>query len=118
MNLRRPFSGGVSPCSNAFTPFSSLVKVGKYGSVEASGQVTAFSEKLNLDLNTSIRELALPKISPYLRDAAGIDILAGQFDLDNQVKIVEDELDGESTLILRGIEVESAKDVKKGNLSE
>lgn len=100
------------------TPFELAFKSDKYSAGEASGQMALFSERVNLTLTSKLNEFSLPKVSPYVRQSAGFDLLAGQFDLVTEVTIVEDEIEGEAILNMRGIELESANDVKSGALSE
>lgn len=100
------------------SPFTFEFSSGDYTQGSLTGQAKPFTEKVNLELATTLKEFSLPKVSPYVRGPAGFDLLAGQFDLNTTLKIVEDELDGETELFLRGLELESAKDVKRGELSE
>lgn len=100
------------------TPFSLAFKAGKYAQGNGQGDIALFSDKLNMNLEASIKEFPVPKISPYVRQAAGLDLLSGQFDNVINLTIRENEIEGLSELNLRGLEVESATDVKQGDLSE
>lgn len=100
------------------TPFSMKFQSDEYSSGEVVGQIQLFAERLNLSLKSTLQEFSLPKISPYVRKAAGFDLLAGQFDITSEVHIIDDQLEGKNALNLRGIELESANDVKSGKLVE
>jgi Domain of Unknown Function (DUF748) len=100
------------------SPYALNFKAGQYSQGSLSGAVALFSEKLNADIDAVIKEFSLPSVSPYVRGAAGMDMVSGQFDNVLSLKIEEDILKGSSKLKLRGLEVESATDVKKGNISE
>lgn len=103
---------------NQPSPFNFAFKNGEYASGQLAGHLAPLAAKMNMDLEGKIREISLPNVSPYVRDAAGMDMLAGQLDTDIQLKIVEDEIDGNTNLMLRGLEVETAGDVKTGDVSE
>jgi len=100
------------------SPYSLSFKAGQYANGSLKGSAAVFSEKLNLDLEAAVKEFSLPRISPYVRGQTGMDMLSGQLDNALSLTIVEDELDGISTLMLRGLEVETASDVKTGDIGE
>lgn len=100
------------------TPFELNALAGQYGQIALQGDIQAFADKLNLALTSTVKEFSLPKVSPYVRGAAGFDLLAGQFDLNSELKVVDDEMTGESVLALRGLELEKAQDVKQGDIVE
>lgn len=101
-----------------YTPFSAAFKAGTYAQGKSQGEIALFSDKVNLAMEASITEFPLPKISPYVREAANMDMLSGQFDNILNLKITDNDIKGQSQLNLRGLEVETAGDVKKGDLSE
>ena len=100
------------------TPFASEFKTGKYSKASVTGETKLFTEKVNLTLDSKLTEFSLPKVSPYVRTAAGFDLVSGQFDNITKINIVDDEIAGESVLMLRGIDLSSADDVKTGDLTE
>ena len=99
------------------TPFASEFKTGKYAKASLTGETKLFADKVNLTLASKLTEFSLPKISPYVRTAAGFDLVSGQFDNITTINIVDDEIAGESALMLRGIDLSSADDVKTGDLT-
>ena len=100
--------------SNFALAFSS----GKYTKASAEGEVQLFADKANLILDATIREFSLPRISPFVRQAAGFDMLSGQLDSDIKLSVVEDEITGNTALTMRGLEISTANDVNTGSLSE
>ncbi len=84
------------------TQFRLTLKDDDYLSHEMEGRVQPFSDKMNLSLDAKTRELALNELSPYISDALGFEVKAGQLDNDFTAKIVDDELDGQAKVLLRG----------------
>jgi len=85
------------------------VKIDEYASAKAIGSIQPFSEKLNIDLVSTVKEFSLPEVSPYLKAALGFDLLSGQFDTDITLKITEDMIKGESHIAVRGLEISTSE---------
>lgn len=100
------------------SPFALALNSDKYTKISADGDLKLFSDKTNLALEATIREFSLPRISPFVRQAAGFDMLSGQLDSDIKLSVVEDEITGNTALTMRGLEISTADDVKTGSLSE
>lgn len=79
----------------------------EYFRYQLTGEVAPFGEKLNLNFDAKATEFPLYQISPYVRDALGFDVLAGQLDLDAKGGVTEDELDTEVVVFLRGATFDS-----------
>lgn len=92
------------------TPYRARFKTDKYSNGLIEGEVKLFSEKLNLNIASQLTEFPLPQISTYVKAAAGIELLTGQFDNTTSMKIVDDELEGNSVLLMRGVDVAAADD--------
>lgn len=96
--------------SNSVTSFDLLLKTDAFAETALTGDITPFSDKLNLNLKGQVKEFSLPKVSPYLKDAMGFEMLSGHFDTDINLAIKNDEIDGETQLNVRGLELSSADD--------
>ena len=100
------------------SPFELIAKDQNYLKINVSGVVSPFGEKLNAATVSKINEMSLPSISPYLKDALGFEMKSGQLDVTVDVKIVEDQIDGDTSLFMRGIEMVSADEVEQGTIKE
>ena len=87
--------------------FKVKLKDEEYFDYQLSGQIRPFSEKVNLSFESKATEFPLYQISPYIREALGFDIQAGQLDSTVQGKIENDVLDTELVLHLRGATFDS-----------
>jgi len=85
------------------------VKIDEYASAKIIGSIQPFTEKINLDVVSTVKEFSLPEVSPYLKATLGFDLLSGQFDTDIKLKIVEDMIKGESHIAVRGLEISTAE---------
>ena len=95
-----------------FTEFSAQLRDTAYFKQTLTGKAQLFGEKANFDLESSGSQLALNELSPYVAEALGFQILAGQLDSTLHVSASENALDGSTTLILRGAEFSSDKTLK------
>ncbi|WP_372810653.1 DUF748 domain-containing protein [Litorivivens sp.] len=95
--------------------FDIQVKTDKYASTKIVGSMQPFAEKVNFQANANVREYSLPKVSPYLKKALGFEMLSGQFDTKIKLEIVDNIIDGESKLSIRGLKL-SSKDAAQPNL--
>ena len=100
------------------TKFDIQFKTDAYAGGEISGFILPFTKKINLEVNSKIREFSLPQISPYMKDAMGFEMLNGQFDIDVAVKINDDIIVGDSRLEMRGLELSSADDYQANSLND
>jgi AsmA family/Domain of Unknown Function (DUF748) len=95
-----------------------MILKSRYMRSNAEADIALFSEKVNLNLNANIREVALPRISPFIRTATGFDMLSGQLDADIKTAIVNDEISGTTDLTILGLEISDTEDVSTGSISE
>ncbi len=89
----------------------------RYMRSSAEADIALFSQKVNLNLNATLREIALHRVSPFIRTATGFDMLSGQLDADIKTVIVNDELSGTADLTMRGLEISTSSDVSTGSIS-
>ena len=104
--------------TTAQTPFAALVIDDNYLKIDVTGHVSPFAEKLNAAMVAKISELNLPSVSPYVKDGLGFELKSGQLDVNVEVKITDDTIDGKTHLFMRGIEMSNADEVEKGLLKE
>ena len=90
------------------TPFSISGKSDDYASFKFDGTAKPFADKINVSLTGEFQELSLPAVSSYLKDALGFEIKSGQLDTNISVSVVNDEIDGDTKLAMRGIEMSKA----------
>lgn len=90
----------------------------QFSGARIDGDIMPFAEQLNLNTVVKVSEFSLPDLSSYMRDALGFDFLAGQLDSDIEVKVVNDEIDGEVKIALRGFELSSDNDVSGEHVKE
>ena len=92
------------------SPFGASLAFDEHASTVVDGAIAPFGEKLNMTLNVDMTELSLPPLSAYLRTVLGFDFLSGQLDNKITLNIVDDELDGETVIGLRGFELANGDD--------
>lgn len=100
------------------SPFELIAKDDYYLRIIAKGHVLPFADKLNALLTANISELDLPSMSPYVQDGLGFEMKSGQLDIGVEVVIQDDEIDGETKLFLRGVDMSSADEVEQGTIKE
>lgn len=104
--------------ANNVIDFKVGFKTDAYAASELVGSVKPFAEKLNLNLTSKVREFSLPKVSPYMKEAMGFEMLSGQFDNDIEVIIEDDIIKGESKLVVRGLELSAADEAEVNSLKD
>ncbi|WP_339723987.1 DUF748 domain-containing protein [uncultured Paraglaciecola sp.] len=100
------------------SPFELLAKDDNYLKIVAKGHARPFAEKLNALFTANISELDLPSVSPYVKDGLGFEMKTGQLDVGVDVAIEDGEIDGETKLFLRGVDMSSADEVEQGTIKE
>lgn len=100
------------------SPFELVAKDEEYLKIAAQGHLSPFAEKLNAEVGAKVSELNLPSVSPYVKDGLGFEMKSGQLDVNVDLVIKDDEIDGETNLFMRGIEMSSADEVEQGTIKE
>ena len=98
--------------------FNLIGRSDEYSSFDVSGDITPFSEKLNLDTRVKLRELSLPDTSAYVKSILGFELKTGQLDTDIDVAVVEDNIKGNVRIGLRGLNMKAANDYQAGSLKD
>ncbi len=90
---------------NQATDFEVITQTGKYTKLSVVGAAQPFTEKVNANAKIEVTEYSLPKVSSYVRDAMGIDLVTGQLDSVIDISINEDQLEGESVINVAGLKL-------------
>ena len=93
-------------------PVSLKATVGEYGRIELGGDMTALAPASNTELEGHIKSLALPTLSPYTEYLLGYELIAGQYDHDFDLKIVNNHITASNELALRKTRVDKLKGAK------
>ncbi len=99
-------------------PFNVVGKSDKYAHLNFTGSATPFTNVPQYKLKGAFKEVSLPGISGYIKDALGYEIQSGQLDLGLDIALDGTELDGEADILLRGIELTAADDHEAGSMKD
>ncbi|MFT6268033.1 MAG: hypothetical protein ACJAVV_000838 [Alphaproteobacteria bacterium] len=103
---------------SAESPFKLVIIDENYLKIDATGHISPFAEQLNANVLAKVAELNLPSVSPYVKDGLGFEMKSGQLDVSVQINIEDGEIEGNTNLFLRGIEMASANKVEQGTIKE
>ena len=103
---------------NQQSPFELVIIDENYLKIDAKGHVSPFAKQLNAELVAKVAELNLPSVSPYVKDGLGFELKSGQLDVNIEIRIENDQIDGNTNVFLRGIEMSSADEVEQGAIKE
>ena len=90
--------------------FSLIGKSDKYANLNLSGMMKPFAKTPSYHLTGFIKEVSLPGISSYIKDALQYEIKSGQLDLEVDASLTGNIIDGEMMVMLRGIDLTAADD--------
>jgi hypothetical protein len=83
---------------------------------KATGQ--PFIDKKHFSVNGVLKEVSLPAVSSYIKDALEHEIISGQVDLDVDAKLTGTIIDGNIDVMLRGIEFSAADDHEANSIND
>lgn len=86
--------------------FTVKANIDKYTKLEVSGDVAPFGPSLSGTIQVHAERIALPSLTPYLAHEAGYAFKSGLGDVQAKVMIDKGALNAETTVVLRGMEVE------------
>ncbi len=98
--------------------YSIAGKSEKYANFEFSGSAKPFASIPVYHLKGFFKEVSLPGVSAYIKDALQYEIQSGQLDLGLDVTLEGTTIDGEADVLLRGIELTAADDHEAGTVSD
>ncbi|MBA6296375.1 DUF748 domain-containing protein [Colwellia sp. MB02u-9] len=93
-------------------------KSDKYANFDLKGRGLPFAPQQKFTLDAVIKEVSLPGISSYIKEALQYEIESGQLDITLKAALTGKQLDGDIDLLLRGIEFTSADDHERGVIKE
>lgn len=91
-------------------------KSNRYANFDFITTAKPFLDKPIYNIEGKFKELSLPSLSSYIKQALQYEIESGQLDLGVEVKLVGTEIDGEVDVMLRGIELTAADDSEVSSL--
>jgi len=83
-------------------------KSNKYANFKFQAESKPFSTVPYYKLSGLFREVSLPTISTYIKDALNYEFDSGQLDLNIDVTIEDTDINGETKILLRGVELGAA----------
>lgn len=90
----------------------------KYANFEFSGSAKPFALTPVYHLKGFFKEVSLPGVSAYIKEALQYEIQSGQLDLGLDVTLEGTMIDGEADVLLRGIELTAADDHEVGTVND
>ncbi|MFT5082639.1 MAG: hypothetical protein ACI9Y1_000666 [Lentisphaeria bacterium] len=100
------------------SPFILEGRSDEYTHFAFKGDVSPFTKELNFTVNGSLKELSLPAVSTYMKDALGLDLKTGELDTDIDVSAVDSQLKGSTRFKVRGLEMSAANDMQADSIQD
>jgi Domain of Unknown Function (DUF748) len=86
--------------------------LGEFSKIAFDGDIKPFAENLGLDLKGNFKAIPLPSVSPYSEAYLGYHLTRGQYDHDFSLRIADNAIDLENTLLLRQLQLTSVDSSK------
>jgi outer membrane protein OmpA-like peptidoglycan-associated protein len=119
MDISRLEIGAVdSGDGKKWTPVQFAGAVGEYSRISADGKVRPFSDKLNLELKSTLKGLDMQRLSAYTAGKLGQNVRSGQLDSDIDLKITDDQLDGHAKIVARQLMLKPAEQRESSELNQ
>jgi hypothetical protein len=90
----------------------------RYSTFSFVTKAKPFLEKPSYNIKGDFKEFSLPGLSSYIKQALQYEIESGQLDLDIDVQLTGNDIDGEVQVMLRGIELTAADDSETASLND
>ncbi len=107
-----------SSSPDAPSPLRLVARSGDFSRVSLEGSIRPFAPRLTLDVHGQLRSVDLPGLSPYAARVLGYDVTSGQMDAQIDLRILQGELDGASTVDLENLRVEPAAGTPERQLTQ
>jgi hypothetical protein len=98
------------------TPFEFIGRSNKYAHFDFKGFTQPFGQQPTHHLQGFLKELSLPAISRYMKQAVQMELKSGQLNTNVDVTLTGEQLDGNVVILLRGIETAIADSEEAGAL--
>ena len=89
-----------------------------YANFDIKGRGMPFAEQQKFNLNAKIKELSLPGVSTYIKQALKYEIESGQLDLTIDASLTGNNIKGDVDVLLRGVEFTAADDNERGAITD
>ena len=89
----------------------------RYATFSIITKAKPFLEKPTYKIDGGLKELSLPGLSSYIKQALQYEIESGQLDLDIDMQLIGTDVDGEVQVMLRGIELAAVDDFEVSSLN-
>ena len=93
-------------------------KSDKYANFVVEGRGHPFAETQTYNIDALIKEVSLPSVSSYIKDALKYEIESGQLDVVMKAGLKGSEIAGDVDLLLRGVEFTAADDHEAGTVTD
>lgn len=112
----------VGPLSNSDdrkeeeTPFALIGRSNKYANFNLKGFLQPFATMPSYHLEGDLKEFSLLAVSTYMKESTGLEIKTGQLNLDLDVDLLGEEVDGNVVVLLEALETGLVDSEEAGNL--
>ncbi|WDE13423.1 DUF748 domain-containing protein [Thalassomonas haliotis] len=100
------------------TAFALKGKSNEYAKFDLSGYASPFLAEPVYAVSGGVKEISLPGISAYIKNALQHELQSGQLDLALELNLTGEEIDGHTDIMLRGVELTSADDHQVDSLKD
>jgi len=90
------------------TPIVLKGRSNQYAKFDFSGFIKPFAQAQTYHLKGGLSELSLPAVSTYMKDALQLELKSGQLNTDVDITLVDDNIDGDVSFIIKGLETTAA----------
>jgi len=90
------------------TPIVLKGRSDQYAKFDFSGFIKPFAQAQTYHLKGGLSELSLPAVSTYMKDALQLELKSGQLNTDVDITLVDDNIDGDVSFIIKGLETTAA----------
>jgi hypothetical protein len=90
------------------TPIELIGRSNQYAKFNFSGFMKPFAKAKTYHIKGGLSELSLPAVSTYMKDAVQLELKSGQLNTDVDVTLIDDNIDGDVTFILKGLDTTAA----------
>ena len=97
------------------TSIKLLGRSNQYTNFDFTGFIQPFAAKQTYYVKGKLKELSLPDVSTYMKNALQLELTSGQLNTDLEVTLVDDNIDGEVSFNIAGLETGST-DQYEGNI--
>ncbi len=90
------------------TPVKLIGRSNEYANFAFDGFIKPFAQHQTYHVKGQLKELSLPAVSTYMKDALELELTSGQLNTNIDVTLVDDDIDGEVAFNIKGLETGAA----------